>query len=114
MAKNFVCIVCPRGCELHIDDEGNVSGNFCPRGKKYALDEITCPRRTLTTSIRVANRKDLLVSVKTDKAIPKANLFDAMEIVNKLKIDAPCHINQVVIKDFIEEGTNLVITKEIL
>ena len=24
MARDFVCIVCPRGCQLHVDDNGNV------------------------------------------------------------------------------------------
>lgn len=114
MSKSFVCIVCPRGCQLHIDDDGNVTGNFCPRGKKYALDEITCPKRTLTSSIRVDNRKDLLVSVKTDKAIPKDKIFEAMKIIDTLKVSAPCYIDQIIYKDFIEDGVNLIITKEIL
>ena len=114
MSKSFVCIVCPRGCQLHIDDDGNVTGNFCPRGKKYALDEITCPKRTLTSSIRVDNRKDLLVSVKTDKAIPKDKIFEAMKIIDTLKVSAPCYIYQIIYKDFIEDGVNLIITKEIL
>ena len=114
MSISFVCIVCPRGCQLHIDDDGNVTGNFCPRGKKYALDEITCPKRTLTSSIRVDNRKDLLVSVKTDKAIPKDKIFEAMKIIDTLKVSAPCYIDQIIYKDFIEDGVNLIITKEIL
>ena len=113
MARDFVCIVCPRGCELHIDDNGVVSGNFCPRGSKYAIDEITCPRRTLTSSVRVANREDLLVSVKTDKAIRKEKMFEAMEQINAISVNAPCKIDDVLIKDFTEEGVNLVITKNI-
>ena len=113
MARDFVCIVCPRGCQLHVDDNGTVSGNFCPRGNKYANDEMTCPRRTLTSSVRVANREDLLVSVKTDGAIKKEKMFEAMEQIDKISVNAPCRIGDVLIKDFTEEGINLVITKNI-
>lgn len=113
MAKDFVCIVCPRGCMLHVDDNGFVSGNFCPRGNKYANDEMTCPRRTLTSSVRVNNREDLLVSVKTDKAIKKEKMFEAMELINKISVSAPCRIDDVLVENFTEEGINLVITKNI-
>ena len=42
--RELTCIVCPRGCALvcELDDGGkliSVSGNLCPRGKKYADDE---------------------------------------------------------------------------
>ena len=43
-----ICIVCPKGCRLSISQDGdkiNVSGNFCPRGVKYAQQELTvCPK----------------------------------------------------------------------
>ena len=32
MKKELVCIVCPRGCHLTIDENNNVTGNSCPRG----------------------------------------------------------------------------------
>ena len=38
--KEMICIVCPRGCHLKVNDNNEVSGNFCPRGAKYAIEEI--------------------------------------------------------------------------
>ena len=73
--KKMICIVCPRGCELSIDELGNVTGNKCVRGPIYAKEEISCPRRILTSSIRVINRKDLLCSIKTTSAIKKEDIF---------------------------------------
>ena len=70
--KEFTCIICPRGCRLKVDDDMNVTGNFCIRGKQYAISELTNPVRTITTSIRVNNRDELLVSVKTSQPIPKS------------------------------------------
>ena len=53
MEKELICIVCPRGCHLTIDDNMNVKGNFCPRGKQYAINEVTCPKRMLTSTVKI-------------------------------------------------------------
>lgn len=114
MEKEFVCIVCPRGCQLKIDDNMNVTGNFCPRGKEYAISEVTNPTRIITSSIRVSNRDDMLVSVKTTKPVPKGSIFQVMEIINGLSISAPCHIGTVVYHRVLDLDIDIVITKEVL
>lgn len=114
MEKEFTCIVCPRGCRLKIDDQLNVTGNLCPRGKAYALSEITNPTRTITSSIRINNRENLLVSVKTSAPVPKDKIFDVMEEINKLSCSAPTKIGQIVKKDIASiKGVDIIITKEI-
>ena len=35
--KEFICIECPKGCRLTVDDDLNVTGNTCNRGKVYAI-----------------------------------------------------------------------------
>ena len=56
--KVMNCIMCPLGCEMTVtlDDQGrflSVTGNTCPRGAKYAENEITAPKRMLTTTVRI-------------------------------------------------------------
>ena len=112
--RDFVCIVCPRGCPLSIDlDTLEVTGNTCKRGEEYAKAEVTNPTRTITSSVRVANRKDTLVSVKTDRAIPKGMIFQIMEEINKAKVNAPTTIGDVVIENVLGTGANVIITKKI-
>ncbi len=111
--KEFTCIICPRGCRLSVDDNMNVTGNTCPRGKQYAISELTNPVRTITSSVRVNNRDDLLVSVKTSGAIPKGKIFELMDEINKLSVSAPTHIGDVVKKDILGLGVDLLITKNI-
>ena len=111
--KELTCIVCPRGCRLTIDDNMNVTGNTCPRGKIYAINELTHPVRIITSSVRVINREDLLASVKTSDAIPKEKIFDVMSEINKLGVKAPCHIGQVVATNILGLGVDIVITKNI-
>lgn len=111
--KEFTCIICPRGCRLTIDDNQNVTGNFCIRGKQYAISEVTNPVRTITSSIRVNNRDDLLVSVKTSGSIPKGKIFEVMDEINKLSVSAPTHIGDVVKSDILGLGVDIIITKNI-
>lgn len=111
--KEFTCIICPRGCRLKVDDDMNVTGNTCPRGKDYAISELTNPVRTITSSVRVNNREDLLVSVKTSGSIPKGKIFDVMREINKLSVSAPTRIGDVVSHNILGLGVDIIITKDI-
>lgn len=113
MKKEFVCIVCPRGCHLVVDENMEVTGNACPRGKVYALSELTNPVRMITSSVRVSNRVDTLVSVKTSAPVPKGKIMETMDIINSLSVEAPTHINQIIKKDVLGLGVDLLITKNI-
>ena len=111
--KELTCIVCPRGCRLKVDDNMEVTGNACPRGKAYAINELTHPTRTITSSIRVTNRPYTLVSVKTDKPVPKEKIFDVMKEIDTIQVAAPTHIGQVVKENILGLDVNIVITKNI-
>ena len=111
--KELTCIVCPRGCRLKVDDNMEVTGNACPRGKIYAINELTNPTRTITSSIRVSNRPQTLVSVKTDKPIPKDKMFDVMKEIDKLSVEAPTKIGQIVKANILGLDSNIIITKNI-
>lgn len=111
--KEFTCIVCPRGCHITVDEEMNVTGNSCPRGKEYVLNEINNPVRVVTSTIRVTNRIMCVVSIKTSKPIPKGKIFELMEYINTLSIEAPTSIGQVVAHNPLGLDVDIVITKEI-
>ena len=62
----LTCIECPLGCDIEVQKENGelkITGNSCPRGKLYATNEVTCPKRVLTTTVRCEGGE--LVSVKT-------------------------------------------------
>ena len=112
MKKEMICIVCPRGCTLTIDTETMaVSGNSCPKGEEYAINETTRPVRTVTSSVRVTNRENVMVSVKTAAPVPKSEMFEVMKRVHAAKAEAPVKIGDVIIKDLY--GTDLIATKTI-
>lgn len=109
MKRSLSCIICPRGCALEIDpDTLTVTGNTCPRGEDYARQEVTCPMRTLTTALRVTNRENTMVSVKTAAPIPREKLMEAMKVLKALPVEAPVALGQVLLPDLY--GTQVVAT----
>ena len=112
--KELICITCPRGCHLKVDDNFNVTGNFCPRGAVYAKNELTHPVRTLTSTVVIKSNLESRVPVKSNSPLPKEYIAKAMEEINKVRISAPVHIGDVVIKDIFNTGVDIVITKNVL
>ena len=114
MKRDLICIICPRGCAMCVSDESGeliVSGNACDRGKQYAIDECTHPMRTVTSIVRVANREDTMVSVKTATPILKEHIFDVMKKIRAAKVDAPVNSGDVILSDIF--GTDIIATKSI-
>ena len=114
MERNLVCILCPRGCNLTAKIEGEtitVTGNTCPRGEKYAIDECTNPVRTVTSILRISNRDGIMVSVKTTVPIAKGRMFEAMEIIRSASVAAPVRIGDVLLRDVC--GADIIATKNI-
>ncbi len=113
MNRELTCIICPLGCNIKVRLENGavleVSGNTCPRGKTYAITECTAPMRTLTSSVRCKGGK--LLSVKTDRPIPKEKWMEAMAIVNRQHPALPIAVGDVIIEDVF--GANIVATKNI-
>src|SRR5512133_470550 len=96
------------GCNLTVECVGTeisgVSGNRCKVGLKYAEKELSNPERTLTTTVKVKNGNLPLVSVKTNKPIPKSRLFEAMAILSKVEVEAPIKIGEIIGQNILGAG----------
>ena len=71
------------------------------------------PVRTITSSIKVSNREYTLVSVKTTNPVPKDKIFDVMKEIDKLSVEAPVRIGDIVKKGILGLDSDIVITKNI-
>ena len=111
MERKLTCIVCPLGCQLTVELNGrevvNVEGNTCPRGAEYAHNECTNPQRTVTSTVRCEDGG--LVSVKTDRPIPKEKMAECMVLVNKAVAKRPVAIGDVILENVF--GSNIVATQ---
>ena len=86
-----------------------ITGHKCDRGKAYVTKEMTSPERTLTTTIKENGK---LVSVRTDKPIPKEKIMPAMEILRSLDLDNMPKYGEVVVENILDTGANVVVTRE--
>lgn len=114
MEKELICIVCPRGCHLTIDDDMNVKGNFCPRGKQYAINEVTCPKRMLTSTVKIISSSIKRLPVITSEEIEKSKMFDVMNAINKVTVKAPVKMHQIIIKNVENTGVDIIATRKVL
>ena len=115
MKRELTCIICPRGCSLCVDINGEntvVSGNGCPKGERYGIEECIRPTRTVTSIVRVENRENTMVSVKTASPVPKENIFDVMELIKKASVKAPVKIGDIILTNIY--GTDIIATKDIV
>ena len=112
MKKAFTCIVCPIGCQITVD-KGVVSGNQCPRGLGYVESELNNPRRVLTTLVRTLSNDTPVISVKTDKAIPKELIFEVIKEIKKIIVKKSVNIGDILIENVLNTGINVVATKSL-
>lgn len=111
----LTCINCPLGCALevrYIDEEYVVTGNRCIRGKKYALAEISNPTRILTTTIRVKNSPYML-SVKSNGGIAKDKIFECIQILKEIEVQAPISMNEIIVANILDSGIDIVATNRL-
>ena len=78
------CIICPAGCSLEIRQENGewiVSGNRCPRGKQYAIQEMTDPRRTVTATAETDSAAYPRIPLKSVSPVPKMKIGAVLEAI---------------------------------
>ena len=113
--REIICIVCPTGCRVRVSgpDGGHleISGNECKRGEEYALKEITDPRRTLITTVQIDHGSLRRLPVRTNREIPKQSIFPCMEVINRVRVEAPVRIGQVLVADILGTGADVVATR---
>lgn len=115
--KNLTCINCPMGCALSVEMNGDevlsVSGNTCNRGDVYARKEMTNPTRIVTSTVRVSGGKSDMVSVKTREDIPKGKIFECVQALKDVCVQAPVHIGDVVAANIADTGIDVVATRNV-
>ncbi|MGB4138299.1 MAG: DUF1667 domain-containing protein [Saccharofermentanales bacterium] len=113
--KEYICIICPRGCHLAVDEENDyaVTGNGCLRGAAYGREEAMHPTRVVTSSVRVRSEKHPRCSVKTDIAIAKSDVAKAVLLLNDVELIPPVHRGDVVIASLFGGEANFVATRDI-
>ncbi len=119
----FNCTTCPFECLLTVEVERDansavvevrsVTGNSCPRGDKFAHQELTCPMRVLTTTVVVFGGDEALIPVRTAEAIPLALHAQAMDLIRGVVVKAPIRMGDVVLEDLLDTNIDLIASMDI-
>ena len=114
MKTNVTCISCPLGCQMVVEEKDGkytVTGNTCKNGEKYGIEEVTNPKRVIPTTVVINGALMARLPVKTADAVPKGKIFDVMKEIDKIVVDAPVKMGDVIIKDVLGTGVDVVATK---
>lgn len=113
---NITCIVCPMGCPLTVtklEDGYKVEGNSCKRGEKYGIEELINPKRVITTTVKLKGSYLNLLPVKTKESIPKDMMLDIMEELDRIEVNAPISVGEVIVENILGTGVNVVSAKTV-
>ncbi|MGH4139713.1 DUF1667 domain-containing protein [Clostridium sp.] len=115
--RELTCIGCPMGCALIVELDGDkvisVKGSSCKIGENYGKKECTNPTRVVTSSVLVTGGESDILSVKTEKDIPKNLIYDCVGALKDVIIKAPVHIGDIVLENVLNTGVNIIATKDI-
>lgn len=120
MKSAITCIGCPMGCLLSVEGSGTdlpdnikVSGHQCKIGVNYGREETTNPTRNIATSVRVDGGGYQMLSVKTNRPIPKGKIFECVKAVQAVRMKAPIKIGDIVLANAGDTGVDFVATREV-
>lgn len=113
----IVCIVCPSGCVLKIDNADGqikVSGNRCKRGEKFAVSEINNPMRTICSTVKTVFPDVPVLPVRVSCDVPKGKIFDVMDEIKKVVVRERVGRGEVIIKNVLGLEADIISTSSIL
>ncbi len=121
--SEMICITCPMGCHLSIERPSEreivVSGNRCPRGEKYAREELLSPKRVVTATCRAfapagassGADRPRRIPLRTNAAFPKERVPELLKVIYGLELRLPVQRGQVAIADALGTGIDVLVAR---
>ena len=109
---NFTCIQCPMGCLLTYENK-RITGYRCKRGLQYGIEEMTNPKRMITSTVKTTHPSRPRLSVKTSAPAPKAHIFPIMAHINQLVITQTTPIGHTLLYNVLNTGIDIITTDSI-
>ena len=121
--NEIICVVCPKGCRLKVEKNSeekntqennvdyNVTGNKCRRGIQYGINEMTAPKRVITSTVKITGGIHKRLPVMTNGAIPKELNFKCMDVINSIEVISPIKSGDIIVSNILDTGIDLVATR---
>ena len=88
-----------------------MTGNSCDKGAEYAKNEVTDPRRTLTSTVRIEGAAIRRCPVRSRGTLPKGKVQEVAKMLDVVTIEAPVKIGDVVLAGVY--GTDIVAARDL-
>ncbi len=114
--KEKICIVCPRGCMMKYEEDGSdlkVYENACARGPEYLKQEITEPKRMLTTTMKIKGGDTCVVPVHAKEYVNKDEVFEIIKYLKSIELQAPVECDQLIIDNINGKPIEILTSKEV-
>jgi len=113
--QQIICVACPKGCRLQLNRDGEeilVSNQGCKRGIEYAIGEVKNPRRMVATTVRIRGARHPVLPVYTSAPFPKARIFELLETLRKIQVQAPVKEGQVILENACNSGISILASRD--
>lgn len=118
-SKELICILCPLGCKMQVAEKESQPGELtirniqCKKGRDYACEEYKNPTRTLTSTVVIHNAPLPRLPVRTNKPLPKGLVYEAMAEINKVELEAPVNMGDIIIKGLLGTDIDIVASRSL-
>jgi CxxC motif-containing protein len=113
--ETYLCTGCPLGCRLEVDvvegDIVEIRGFECAKGKRYAREEHTDPRRPLSTTVTISGAALPRLPVRSAEPVPKAVVRALAVALRDVNVRAPMRRGDVVLTDALGTGIDVIATR---
>lgn len=115
---HYLCIGCPLGCRLEVDAEPErqsvveVRGFACRRGREYALQEHTAPRRIVTTTVAITGARWARLPVRSSAPAPKDKVRAICNALRELRVSAPVAMGDIIAPNILDSGVDIVASRD--
>jgi CxxC motif-containing protein len=113
--SELICTTCPKGCTLVISKDGETIVDVkagCKRGKDYAHQELTDPRRMVASTVRIEGARHPLLPVYTAAPFPKPRIPELVSVLRQVTVQAPVRSGTVVLPDVLGTGIDILASRD--
>lgn len=117
---HYLCIGCPLGCRLEVDEELDthaiveVRGFSCRRGRDYARQEHTAPRRIVTTTVAIAGAHCARLPVRSSAPAPKDKVQAICRALRSVRVVAPVAMGDIIVQNVLNCGVDMIAARDML
>lgn len=109
----LTCVICPRGCRVKVSDNfSETTGNKCPRGYVYAIQEAKEPKRILTSTVKIEGSGLKRLPVRSNSAIKKELMMEAMEFIKAFSVKGPVKAGDIIIPNVLGTEVNIIASSD--